>query len=266
MVNCKPHFEERKMYKVYFALIVSTFLLIVAMSGCFNSKIICKNKRVWFSGYEWNVKNSNLKIGPGPNNWKDSNVWVDSNGYLHLRITHESGKWYCAEVSTVKNFGFGKYQFEVMGNIDQMDKNVVLGLFSYPPPKVGPDGTNEVDIEFAKWSDANSKYNGWYTVWSRYRAYVRVSHPLHFLLQENLYTTHEFIRKSNEILFRSFYGKNESQRQIEMWDFKPKNYFDKISQGEMPVHINLWLFDGKPPSNNKEVEVVICSFRYVPNL
>ena len=34
----------------------------------------------------------------------------------------------------------------------------------YPTPDVGPDGTHEIDIEFAKWGVPDAKI-GNYTVW-----------------------------------------------------------------------------------------------------
>jgi hypothetical protein len=33
----------------------------------------------------------------------------------------------------------------------------------------------------------------------------------------------------------------------------------------MPVHINLWLFQGRPPKDGQEVEVIIRGFKYTPD-
>jgi hypothetical protein len=37
-----------------------------------------------------------------------------------------------------------------------------------------------------------------------------------------------------------------------------------ISSAPMPLHLNLWLFQGRAPTDEKEVEVVIESFRFRP--
>src|SRR5574341_1745935 len=39
-------------------------------------------RQISFSGYMWNVKKSNGRVGPGPNYFSDStqNVWVDLSG------------------------------------------------------------------------------------------------------------------------------------------------------------------------------------------
>ena len=68
-------------------------------------------------------------------------MWIDKKGYLHLVLTTRAGQWYCSPVSMVERLGFGRYEFRVAGRIDQLDPNVVLGLFNHPPSDVGPDGT-----------------------------------------------------------------------------------------------------------------------------
>lgn len=105
--------------------------------------------QILFSGYIWDVRNSDLS-GPGPNYWSNNteNVWLDENGYLHLKITYTDGKWVCPEVRT-QTLGYGTYTFYTASNIDALDKNVVLGLFAYK------DDSHEVDIEFSRWGIEN---------------------------------------------------------------------------------------------------------------
>ncbi len=103
-----------------------------------------------FSGYTWDVRPAGTG-GPGPNDWDPDNVWVDAAGYLHLKLTHRNGRWYSSEVYTRDRLGFGRYQFSLIGRVDQLDKNIVFGLFNYPTPDVGVDTTREIDIEFSRW-------------------------------------------------------------------------------------------------------------------
>jgi hypothetical protein len=116
-----------------------------------------------WSGYKWTVSPDGYS-SPGPNYWSSNNVWVDSNGDLHLRISKSDNKWCCAEITTQERLPFGKYQFWVIGRLDHLDKNVVLGLFNYPISDVGPDGTNEIGIEMSRWSNEISPM-GSYVVW-----------------------------------------------------------------------------------------------------
>lgn len=92
----------------------------------------------------------------GPNNWNSNNVWIDGNNRLHLKLAYSSakGEWECAELYTDVKFSFGTFQWFVEGAIDKFDRNVVLGFFTYG----GLDGTNEIDIEMAKWATHDHKH------------------------------------------------------------------------------------------------------------
>jgi hypothetical protein len=62
-----------------------------------------------------------------------------------------------AELTSTQTFGYGTYVFYTMSRVDTLDKNAVLGLFTYK------DDSHEVDIEFSKWGIADLN-NGWFTV------------------------------------------------------------------------------------------------------
>lgn len=216
-----------------------------------------------FSGYNWHVKTGN-GLGPGPCNWSDSNAWVDSVGYLHLKLTHREGTWRCAEVKTVRSFGLGSYQFQVIGEIDKLDRNVVFGMFSYPTPDVGEDGTHEIDIEIARWgtrdpASSNLNFNVWPT-----SPDVAPSPRATFFSLNGTHTTHRFARSRTSVLFQSLHGhRNDDRYRIERWNFAPpRNAASLISRRAMPVHLNLWLFHGQAPSDGREVEIVVKKFTY----
>ena len=83
---------------------------------------------ITFSGYDWSVKNSGGTVGPGPNYFSDftNNVWTDTNGWLHLRITHRTNLWQCAELVSARTFGPGSYRFELNSVADNLNPNVTL--------------------------------------------------------------------------------------------------------------------------------------------
>lgn len=213
-----------------------------------------------FSGYTWLVKNSvSTRIGPGPNFWTRNNVWVDSNGWLHLRISKNATgkKWLCAEVQCTQSFGYGTYQWQVEGAIDKLDKNVVLGLFNYS----GNDGFDEMDIEFARWGNA-SYPNLNYTVWPAQTGFSNYSYTQNFTLT-GTYTTQRFTRSSNSVVFKSLGGfYNDDTNLYATSACTSPSY--SISTLAMPVYMNLWLFKGRAPSNGLGEEIVIHSFTYTP--
>jgi len=215
-----------------------------------------------FSGYTWTIRPSG-RGGPGPNNWDPDNVSVDANGHLHLRLTQRDGKWYSSEVYTQTRLGFGRYEFWLTGPVDRLDKNVVLGLFNYPTRDVGPDGTHEVDIEFARWGKSSTPI-GNYTVWPTTNSVKRESKSFAFTLNGDL-SKHSFVWTSTNIVFESQAERSDGKAQeLADWVFQPTNPAACISQQPMPVHINLWCFKGQPPSDAQQVELVVRAFRFTP--
>ena len=50
-----------------------------------------------FSGYEWEVRQTPSDRG-GANDYDPDNAWTDADGVLHLRLTQRDGRWTSAEV------------------------------------------------------------------------------------------------------------------------------------------------------------------------
>lgn len=218
-------------------------------------------KTLAFAGYTWQVRSGTG--GPGPNTWASDLAWVDAAGALHLKIARRNGVWSCAEVYLEQRLGFGVYEFKVTGPIDLLDKNVVLGLFDYPTPDVGPDATNEIDIEFSHWGNTANPI-GNYTVWPAVAGLEPASHVFPFLLTDNR-TTHRFTWAADSIVFRSLAGFTGAHRPVlGAWTYRPANPNGQIPQNPLPVHLNLWLFQGHAPSNGQTVEIVINQFRFTP--
>ena len=215
-----------------------------------------------FSGYTWEVRPAG-DGGPGPNHWDPNNVSVDANGYLHLRLTQRNGQWFCAEVYTQQRLGFGRYQFWVIGRVDKLDRNVVFGLFNYPTADVGPDGTQEIDIEFSRWGQAIAP-NGNYTVWPAVVGLSQKSKTFPFLLNGD-FSTHRFTWNPTSVFFQSLHGHQDNNtNQFSSWLYQPVNPTTRIAQKPMPVHLNLWSFGGRPPSNGAQVELVVRAFKFTP--
>jgi hypothetical protein len=120
------------------AIKIASVLAVLMMVGASSEA-----KTIRFSGYDWTVKSGDKKP-PDSNNWDENNVSADERGDLHLRLTQRDGQWYSPQVSLNDRLGFGRYQFRVIGRMDEFDPNVVLGLFNYPTSDVGVDGTNEL--------------------------------------------------------------------------------------------------------------------------
>jgi hypothetical protein len=220
-----------------------------------------------FSGYTWNVR-TGVAQAPGPNNWSRNNAWVDSNGKLHLKMTYNTtlAKWECAEVSTAKKLGFGKYEWTVEGKIDQLNQDVVLGLFNYLSASTG--GTKqagEIDIEFSKWGIPTLAKSGSFTVWPPNNTRITNWSTSFAITAANTTTAtrHSFTWTSKSVSFQSLDGLGNK---IATATYAPSKSSTSIPQLAASAIINLWLFRGTSVTLPKDqsVEVVISKFTYSP--
>jgi hypothetical protein len=212
-----------------------------------------------FAGRLWKVKASATPAGPGPNYFSDSadDVWVDAQGRLHLKIVYRNGRWYSTEVFGAEPLGYGTYTFTLASRVDQLDQNIVLGLFTWDDTDPGY-AHREIDIEFARWGDAagpNSQYvvSPWDHSGNRYQ--------FNTTLSDNT-STHSFEWRSSGVQFASYQGHAPNLGgMINTWLYTGP---DVPPAGLGNARINLWLLNGAPPSDGQGAEVIIERFEFVP--
>ena len=216
-------------------------------------------RRFDFSGYNWWVKSSPGTVGPGPNYFSDStsNVWLDASNRLHLRITNRSNQWQCAEIITHRTFGYGSYRFALDSPVDNLDRNAVLGLFTWSDDAAFDH--REIDIECSRWGNAADPTSAQYVV----QPYDTAGHLLRITVPASVTnSTHLFTWETNRISFQSLSGGFANSPRpanvISNWIYT----LTVPPTGDENIRINLWLNQGNAPSN--EVEVVVRSFEFVP--
>jgi hypothetical protein len=213
-----------------------------------------------WKGHTWNVT-SGAMVGVAMGS--PANVSVDASGYLHLTIVNSGGTWTASELFTTDDLGFGTYQWQVDGPIDVYDKNVVLGLFPYGPAAgIGKDGTNEIDIEFSRWGQAN----GPNADWTDYPSTGTIQGELSFSfsLGGGTLSTSRFVWTSTSItdfLMTGLVPVGSTANLVKSWTYAPPNPTTNIPQQAMPLGINLWCY--AIPSDGKDQEVVIRDFAFV---
>jgi hypothetical protein len=219
-----------------------------------------KENVIDFSGYKWVVKTPTVTQGPHNNYWSGDNVWVDAKGRLHLRLRkrNDTGRWECAEVRSVENFGYGTYQWKIEGPVNALDKNIVLGLFNYS----GNSRFDEMDIEFSRWGYPHAPILN-YTVWPATgdTGITNVTYAKDFAMN-GTYSTHRFRRDPTSIHFQSMHGFQNGEANL--FESKSWNTPTSISTLQMPVHMNLWLFKAVPPTDGASLEIIIHEFKYEP--
>jgi hypothetical protein len=214
-----------------------------------------------FSGYDWLVKTSTGQVGPGPNYFSNAtnNVWTDTNGGLHLRITYPSNAWQCAEIISARTFGTGSYRFELNSVVNDLNQNVTLGLFTYSDDPAFTD--REIDVECGRWQNATDTNNAQFVVQPYYLANQLVRYRVPPGLDDSI---HLFVWETNRISWQSQTGAYAAAATNLISSYAFTKAANVPQSGDESVHLNLWLINGNPPTDSNEVEVIIRSFNFVP--
>ena len=215
-----------------------------------------------WKGHTWQVTSGGMA---GVCQGDPNNVTVDASGYLHLRISNGATGWTSSELFTTDRLGLGTYQWQVDGPIDSYDKNVVLGLFPYGPAAgIGTDGTNEIDIEYARWGQASGPNGDWTDYPASGTTIGELSYT--FSLAGTTLSTSRFVWSSSSIadtLLSGLQPVDGTTGLIKSWTYAPANPTVNVPQQALPLGMNLWCFDS-PPSDGNPVEIVIRDFVFVP--
>jgi beta-glucanase (GH16 family) len=198
-----------------------------------------------WAGTRW-IARSGVGKPCASNRWNEEVASVDAEGWLHLTLARMTdGSFACVELESTKRFGFGRYAFEIRGPIGDIDPDVVLGVFMYPPADVGPDGTNEIDIEIARWGDANAPQIN-YTAWNRSQPGKR--HAALPAPANTSQSTFAFTWQRDMVIWSS-----------SLHDGRPVTVQGGVADQPQKLMINLWLFKRPEPRRGKEVEFIIKS-------
>lgn len=238
-----------------------------------------------FAGLDWRVKvYEDIKWGPGPNFFSGNNedVFIDNNGYLHMKIVQRDGKWMSTEVVSDKNMSYGRYIFTIEGDFENIPENIVLGLFTWDDNTFFEQANSEVDIEISKWGDKNDSWTLQYGVQPiNFGTFYpeRRFRPEYELGQLTGVSTHAFTWTADKIVWESFEGNQYGVgKPIGSWTFdsnNPGRVKEEGGNNSKPIvipepgpttnaRINLWIatWINSAPTDGKEKEFIIRDFKY----
>ncbi|MFM1831961.1 MAG: hypothetical protein RLZZ461_277 [Planctomycetota bacterium] len=224
--------------------------------------------RLDFAGRTWRVKNTFQ--GPGPNQFSDApaNARVLSDGSLLLAIDQAGGGWRCAEVVVEDVLGYGKYRFTTRGRVDQLDPNIILGLFlweyvsCYSSAVMWWNPPSEFDIEFSRWGNP-AAVPGQFVAqpfdWPGNMSRFDIPD-----VPEAIRISSEFDWTPNAMICRVWLGdapEPTPSTLIHQWTYTGPHL---PRPGDARIHLNLWLKDGSPPQNFQPASVIIEDFVFTP--
>jgi hypothetical protein len=222
-------------------------------------------RTIMFSGRPWRVKGPGY-YGPGPNLFCNSTscVWVDANDRLHLTLQPLSGQWYSTEVAAEQALGYGDYVFTTVGRLDQLDPQVVFGLFLW---QYGPcydtallwwNPYNEIDVEFSRWGNPAGDIAQFVAQPFDYPGNIQ---RFDASFSNDELTSHAFRWLADRVEFRSWRGGPQDEapgNMIHAWTYTGPHL---PRPGQPRVHLNLWRF-ADPPGTPQEV--VLHAFTFEP--
>ncbi len=213
-----------------------------------------------FAGRDWMVLDA--ISSPGMNYYSTNCVSVDSNGWLHMTVRQIDGTWYCPFLECADRLGFGEYRWYTGSKLDQVDSNLVVGLFFWAQEPVYGTNQIEVDIEVSHAFPGTQTNCLVYTVQPYNIPGISYQHPM---VMTNDLSTHRFIWRPDRVDWESYYGHlpapDTSTTYIAGWRFEGHGI--PIETNERPF-MNFWLFYTNAPRDTQGLEIVICDFAFEP--
>ena len=208
-------------------------------------------KKLGFSGYEWLVRQTPGTPGGSRNVYDPANAWVDTRGFLHLRIAENPTGWTSAEVDLSRSLGYGSYRF-VVSDVSLLEPTVVLNISTWDDSSP----YQEMDIEISRWGEAAGK-NAQYVV----QPYYVPANVVRFLAPAGQ-LTYSFDWEPGRVSFQTVRG------------FAARGGAGVVAAhvftsgvpapGNESVRMNLYVFDDRRVRLQHGVEVIIEKFEYLP--
>jgi hypothetical protein len=211
-------------------------------------------KQVQFSGYTWDVREAPSNRG-GNNKYSADNVSVDAQGLLHLRITRQGDDWLCAEVKLARSLGYGTYAF-VARDITNLDPAATFSMFTWDD--LGADQNHRgIDVEIGQWGVTANK-NAQYLI----QPYYVPANVFRFAAPAGR-LTHTFRWQPGRVSFSTMRTPSTPAGRV-----PPLATHDFVAGVPVPggetVRINLYVFRDAPAPIQRETEVVLEKFEYLP--
>ena len=212
------------------------------------------SKIIHFSGYDWKVRNAASDRGGQPNFYDPSNVSIDKNGYLHLRMEVHDGIWTCAEVSLTRSLGYGSYIF-VVQDIGHFGPSAALDLYTTDDFRT-TNVPSQLDIELSRWGIADSK-NAEYVV----QPFYVPENVSRFLAPAGV-LTHRLQWEPGRASFKTVRGSGIGSGEAPV----SQHIFTSgiPTPDKETVHVGLYSYRNEKSSSQLPVEAVIQQFEFLP--
>ncbi len=224
--------------------------------------------RYEINNYSFAVKDSKGEpVGPRGNIFSDDTrvVFSDDDG-IHLRLSRIEDTLLAAEIISVDAKGFGRYEFVLEGNVDQIPAQVVVSPFLYA------DDENEVDIEFSSWSKEDNLLDSPWLGRGNYQfifqPYDQIGNSLRpnellTLKRESgrVITSYRIDNLRNKVKIEMYEGKFSEGNLISKWEY-PRGV---IKGDEMNFRLNVYIRNWsniEKVETKLPIEIILKDFQF----
>lgn len=201
-----------------------------------------------FAGHGWTIKTTDsVTVEPGPGFYGGQGIHVDQQG-LHLKAAAYDGRFICAEIVSQESFGHGTYTFDVAPEVAALDRNLVLGMFTWS--REPEYAHREIDIELSRWGKASND-NAQFVV----QPHTEASNIVRFMVPvAAVPLTFVFTWTEDSVAFEARSGDSLLKHAV---------LVRRIPSGAEHARINLWTTTGGLARDGTD-EVLIRNFSFVP--
>jgi endo-1,3-1,4-beta-glycanase ExoK len=235
------------MKKIKYLICLFVLLIVVILVVPSGIKTYSSNGVLNWKGQNWFLTSG--YANPGNNSWNNTGAWIDDQDRLHLTIVNDKGTWKCTMLNSQNTYRYGTFTWTVDSPVYTFDRNSVVGLCTYL------NDSHEINIVNSRWGETNGNQL-WYTIEpskieGNSKEYVVPSSSI----DKNI--TYRIEWKPTYVRFTSI-----TQDGTVIADYNNTNA-STIPQEPESVIMNLWLT--APPSNGKNIELIISDFKVSSN-
>ena len=207
-----------------------------------------------FSGYDWEIRDVPSDRGGTTNDYDPTNVWMDANGWLHLRVVRTATGWSCAELSLRRSLGYGSYRF-VVRDLSHFEPALAMGMYTWDVLNADQHH-REIDIEISQWGDPSNK-NAQYVV----QPYYVPANVVRFSIPSGR-VTQLFRWQPGRISFQTI---REAAANSVSGVIEENVFTSGVPEpgGEL-LHLNLYVYGKARIPMEHGAEVIVEKFEYLP--
>ena len=266
------------MRKEILFILLTTVLFAMLINSCDEKKADVKIEeqksevkvsegKLAFAGLIWTIKKDSSLIQKNINP-----AFVDENGFLHLKIIKQNSVWMGCEITSDSSFGFGNFVFYTASRLDLLDKNAILSLRGVNPNALKSGDLEELGIRFSYWGSSDNKNSLQFYAksFNTESDETKYHYPPEPLKMNGDWSTFAFLVNKEEFKFFGYHDHGfPTNYLIDNYSVNMQN----AEKSEIPfstpgnktvVKMTLGLCEGQQPSNQKDIEIIIKKFEFIP--